>query len=53
MASLAAAADDGRLREGGDAEAGRDPQDAGRSQLGHRHTRLGLYVIVPVATFDI
>ena len=53
MASLAAAADDGRLGEGGDAEPGRDPQDAGRSQLGLRHPRLGLDVIVPVAKLGI
>ena len=47
MVSLAAAPDDWRLGEGGDAEAGRDPQDAGRGQLGLRHPGLGTDVLVP------
>ena len=48
MASLAAAPDDRGLGEGGDAEAGCDPQNAGRGQLGLRHPGLGADILVPV-----
>ena len=47
MASLAAASDDRRLGEGGDAEAGGDLQHAGRGQFGLRHSGLGSDVFIP------